>query len=47
MLEGFIKKKGKNGYNYIVLGRYMLYLIKTKHILILTNISLASGMKQS
>jgi hypothetical protein len=34
MLEGFIKKKGNNGYNYIVLGRYMLYLMKRKHILI-------------
>jgi len=42
MLEGFIKRKGQHGYNYIVLGRYMLYLLKTKHILILTNISLAS-----
>jgi hypothetical protein len=42
MLEGFIKKKGQLGYSYIVLGRYMLYLLNKKHTLILRNISLAS-----
>jgi hypothetical protein len=31
MLEGFIKKKGQLGYSYIVLGRYMLYLLNKKH----------------
>jgi hypothetical protein len=43
MLEGFIKKKGQLGYSYIVLGRYMLYLLNKKHTLILRNISLASS----
>jgi hypothetical protein len=43
MLEGFIKKKVQLGYSYIVLGRYMLYLLNKKHTLILRNISLASG----
>jgi hypothetical protein len=33
MFEGFIKKKGQFGYSYIVLGRYMLYLLNKKTLL--------------